>query len=1642
MVPPARNNSNNRENPPSPSSTVVIPPTNMALRSDYPSWLPRRPPPPAPASTVGTNTPMPAELGEFGEQVGTDFEQQYRDYLQYAAGAPSPGAEDADISNSTNGGNINADTTRASEDADVDYLRREAQAILESRGRPSTTSAEDSPGDAIPPAQLGGRKANSRSVRIVNLGQDAVVKGLGREGTDQTRVASDSGAAAAAVGQTHARAHSQSNWYSKNTQNESPRILNSVSATRRLTGWYSSFAYAPASGLRLEMLRSPSMWMKVYYRLWPILVFGHLPVQAFLDFNAVYMLLQVSRYPLPTASPNSGKNWALCAAGYIACWLISVLAIFVLYELVYSFARRWRVRRPLIFPLYLSSPGYNYACLTSFNLFCFFQHLRWTAFFPLEADVLARASTSTEGSALPPAHLSEKSEHTGNGNGNGNGITEEPREPPAAYHRPKHARGDSDSSIGSLDANEDDPALRSHQRSASYQLPPTRSQRGVLGDVQKSLRSKARRVQRKLKVVTWRDGLAETFNLYSQNLPNVLVLVPRAAMALGLVLAFSPALMPEGSIRASSTNAYNRDPAFFRKSDGLLTQYSLGVLYANIAWTAWRSLVLLCSWIGLWVLSGHGCAGICGPRDKLSRTFSLAADGPHDDYSDAGSVLPWEWRECTKARVKDAWEYCLVGMKLRWGLDEKRESHHPSVFPRDEKPKPVVERRAEVEEDDDGGLDDEGLKRVLAAVGFGGPTSPSKRPALRQDLFEAPSPTKQPSSSLPKDPNAPLLKLPYPFTKPGSGQVSSSDLVPFPVKPSPKHSSRNSRKSDSAKSKTSSKKTSSSSSGSGTSSGSGSGSDDEEEEDEEEEEESSSHEYSAESSTPSSSTHSRSGSGAGRASNSMSSLGHPIPSSMGINARAMMRSGGNGSGSRPNSRSSPNQPLAHVQRQAAFGAYNSSNNNSPVSGPGGVIGNTRFPFLSSPALPSTYNPHQRHRHPAGRQSGSSGHSRGLSQVSGMSGISGISGISMMSTGTGAMTEVPGAGMSEEGGDLSMSYSLPPVVGRDRNESEQSGSSSGSASRGSDGLPMPPRHPHLAQGRRKSRTSISTGSKHSSPAPEGSVAFPTGAAAGGKKTPPSRDEAELGMGVLAQENIMRGIRGRYSFNQGNRSRSARIGEEDGESLQLSLRDRQRTIQLDNDDSMYEEEEVQGEREDVVGLLGTGSGRPSPRASIIGSEGQRSRDSSVAGGRRPISLSLISGERSRNNSFTARQRRESVASAARERVSSFGVRMRERAQSLLQSVVGRDSSDLPTSYAHGDPSMSQLPSTPGHRRLASATTSDESAFPSEVARVTGSASATTPEIVRLASGAAVPASVASPVPRNVSGQSAASMETGESSGSGSGSSGRVPRTQQLIEEDAYASSSNSGSGSHSRSGSESINADRNYTFGRPVPFLPPRAEHVPLARDSDVEEETDEEVSRNLGRVPVPASSSDSSEDGHGRPIQHAQSDEDTSERYFSPPMSSRTRTSSATPSVLSSGGVTPVPGHHQPSFADQQALGTPFYTPLEESPRQAFLTPSDALSRRNTNRESVSMLSSAAPSFVTTPSFIDSSATSSSGATLRGSAGDSASPSGSPDEHPGGLAGLFMAARPRLTGGRRDSGMVERAGDGAGAGGHVGEGRIA
>lgn len=63
-----------------------------------------------------------------------------------------------------------------------------------------------------------------------------------------------------------------------------------------------------------------------------------------MDPDAIF-LFRVARFPNPEAPgvPGSGRNWALATAAYAACWLFWILGVFLLYELVYSFARRWRV---------------------------------------------------------------------------------------------------------------------------------------------------------------------------------------------------------------------------------------------------------------------------------------------------------------------------------------------------------------------------------------------------------------------------------------------------------------------------------------------------------------------------------------------------------------------------------------------------------------------------------------------------------------------------------------------------------------------------------------------------------------------------------------------------------------------------------------------------------------------------------------------------------------------------------------------------------------------------------------------------------------------------------------------------------------------------------------------------------------------------------------------------------------------------------------------------------------------------------------------------------------------------------------------------------------------------------------------------
>ncbi|KAH9915584.1 uncharacterized protein BXZ73DRAFT_54228 [Epithele typhae] len=503
-----------------------------------------------------------------------------------------------------------------------------------------------------------GRKPTPRSVRIVSL-QSQMEKDTRREPTEQSRAFSGAG---------HARA-----WSRATSAALTPTLFSSSAGGE---GQLPRPRFKSPT-LNLELVRNPSWQMRLWYYLFPIFVFAHVPLQTFFDFNAVFILLSVAKNPNPEGPgiPGSGRNWALGAAAYIACWVAWVFVVGVVYELVYSFVRRWRVKRPLILPIYFSSPAFNFAAMTSYLNFCFMYHIRASAFFGEHGSVL--------------------------------------------------------------------------------------------------------------------DGLAETFYFYSQNLPTVALLLPRAGLSLALLLAFSS---PDPVVVAlADAGVSRRDGAYFR-ADGTLTDFARGVLIANAAWTAWRVLVLLTSWIGLWLLSGQACAGFCGPRYRWEEEDAeKAVSALTDDVSDL-DTLPWSWKECTILRIKDAYDFCLTNKPVRLASDGAKEG------------KPVRESQEPA-------VGYDGLERIFAAVGLPSSPAPARRGILSDELFASPRQTPEldeaaavkgkgvavpeplstslvpPTPALLQqrekqgaDPSGPLMKLPYPFTGYGA-QISNEDVVPFPPSP-------------------------------------------------------------------------------------------------------------------------------------------------------------------------------------------------------------------------------------------------------------------------------------------------------------------------------------------------------------------------------------------------------------------------------------------------------------------------------------------------------------------------------------------------------------------------------------------------------------------------------------------------------------------------------------------------------------------------------------------------------------------------------------------------------------------------------------------------------------------------------------------
>ncbi|KAK0443646.1 uncharacterized protein EV420DRAFT_1575904 [Desarmillaria tabescens] len=469
-----------------------------------------------------------------------------------------------------------------------------------------------------PSSYLGGRRATPRSVRIVSDSVYGLEGDREKEKERERRVPTD------------------------HTQGSHPRVWSratgaALSASPTVFDPPVSQPKFRVRGLNIELLLNPSPFARVYFYVFRVFIFAHLFLQTFFDFNAVFIIIQVAKFPNPDI-PGSGKNWALGAAAYIFCWALQLLGVFLVYELLYSFVRRWRVKRPSIYPIYLSSPAFNFVSILSFRNFCFLHYLRYSAF-----------------------------------RGHGGSFR-----------------------------------MGWQRRSGS---------------------------------------MRRTFRL--------------AGISLALLLEFWEPQVGEVVLADAGIN--NRDGTFFR-AGGALTDYARGVLIANAAWTAWRTLVLFFSWIGLWVVSGHGCAGFCGPRDRWEEEDAEKTISVYSESPTLADTLPWSWRECTKTRIQEAYDFCLTTTRPASSSRKKELGDTPEPF--------------------------EGMEQIMAAVGLGSTASPTRRGVLTDDFFKGPK--GEPSPEIVGEPEAstsgggggPLRELPYPFTT-KTAQVSSDDeKVPFPPSPS------------------------------------------------------------------------------------------------------------------------------------------------------------------------------------------------------------------------------------------------------------------------------------------------------------------------------------------------------------------------------------------------------------------------------------------------------------------------------------------------------------------------------------------------------------------------------------------------------------------------------------------------------------------------------------------------------------------------------------------------------------------------------------------------------------------------------------------------------------------------------------------
>nr|XP_019048733.1 hypothetical protein I302_02507 [Kwoniella bestiolae CBS 10118]OCF27663.1 hypothetical protein I302_02507 [Kwoniella bestiolae CBS 10118] len=212
-----------------------------------------------------------------------------------------------------------------------------------------------------------------------------------------------------------------------------------------------------------------------------------------------------------------------------------------------------------------------------------------------------------------------------------------------------------------------------------------------------------------------RDMIPETCYALIQLLPGLLPLLPRAAIAVVVLIGFwAPAADVQAPYGGAVDETSLRDSNFFKSdSPGELTSYAEGVLLTFTIWIAIRLVVVIASAIGLWVHSGRPLGGLVGhrfsrkkkvstgppttprkPKSSLQPRDPSTTSSPQKSWVDQENEFDWAWRERTRSRIQDAFELCMIRRgtdgtgrlnsflyqsEIPWGRMQSRSASQPKV---------------------------------------------------------------------------------------------------------------------------------------------------------------------------------------------------------------------------------------------------------------------------------------------------------------------------------------------------------------------------------------------------------------------------------------------------------------------------------------------------------------------------------------------------------------------------------------------------------------------------------------------------------------------------------------------------------------------------------------------------------------------------------------------------------------------------------------------------------------------------------------------------------------------------------------------------------------------------------------------------